>query len=160
MPTSEIFLNEKSFIGARPPDGKYVPLHWVHFGGPRGAHLPHLASMWIGSRGCLPTGIKFTYQETASIKPVYIGDHEEIEHVEMHPNSIDGPGGEYIQTVQAAMRDRVCALKVSDTPLSRISNLHIFTSIRSQKPMERHSNLGLFCLPVESPANVTQTQNM
>lgn len=121
VPGPEKLLNESSFMKLCPSSDKYSPLTWVHFGGPRGKHLRHLVGISLGANNAsgIPLTISFSFEEEW-IGKARLGNDEKSKIIPMAPNSINGPSGEYIKTVQAASRQSqcsgpriICALKVS-----------------------------------------------
>lgn len=116
MPSLELSLNEQSFICADTSHSKYRPLCWIHFGGPKGANLRHLVDVSLSG---YPSDIAFSYEGT-ELEPIHLGDggsengSEYGSEDEVVSKSINGPGGEYIQTVQIAMVNSVWAFKVSE----------------------------------------------
>lgn len=107
-------LNEESFKDEPLVTGEYMPLHWAQFAGPKGAYLRHLIDISF-SQFTYPATIKFQYNDS-SIEPAHFGLPESQDFPEMTTKHIDGPGGEYIQSVQVATRRGICALKVSGMP--------------------------------------------
>lgn len=95
---------------------------WVNFGGLRGRNLRHLEMVRLGTVETLlhdgvPAIIGFNYSNTSSIEPIEFGYRGTERKVKMHSYSIDGPGGERIQTVQVAILGPRWAFKVNCTLL-------------------------------------------
>ncbi|KAJ5113275.1 hypothetical protein N7456_001809 [Penicillium angulare] len=111
VPSSAFCLNEQSFKGPIPPPTAFSPMHWVNFGGRKGTHLQYLTDISLGEFK-YPASVKFQYEQDTLIEPLHFGVPETLDRYEYSANDIDGPGGEYIQTVHVAIRDKLCALKL------------------------------------------------
>ncbi|KAJ5918135.1 hypothetical protein N7454_010510 [Penicillium verhagenii] len=91
-----------SFQDIMQPEHGYLPLHWCKFGGPKGAYLRDIVEIAL-SNGLYPSGIEFRYSDQLSIEPTYFSSYKRSpEEMDLEP--IDGPGGEYLQTVEVARR--------------------------------------------------------
>jgi len=104
IPESNLHLNESSFIGENPLTAQYRPLFWVHFGGPGGIYLQHLIGISALDLGLL-CSIEFHYnKEKVSTVSRRLGRRKETEYSRVIRFSIDGPGGERIETVEVGFK--------------------------------------------------------
>ncbi|KAJ5930324.1 hypothetical protein N7466_005817 [Penicillium verhagenii] len=117
IPSADLLLNDRSFQDIMKPEHGYMPLHWCKFGGPKGAYLRHIVEIALDD-GLSPTAIEFRYSDQISIEPAYFSSYKRSPE-EMESEPIDGPEGEYLQTVQVVRRGKwISALRVSHTPAS------------------------------------------
>ena len=99
VPSPDICLNDESFIGERLPAAGYQPLFWVLFGGPSGNYLRSLTEVCVTRLGDL-CSIEFHYNtEDIPLGTRKLGRRNFTEFSHVTRFSIDGPGGELIQTV-------------------------------------------------------------
>ncbi|KAL1966616.1 hypothetical protein VTN77DRAFT_4027 [Rasamsonia byssochlamydoides] len=63
IPESELFLNERSFMGEDPLIPGYRPLHWTLFGGPDGSDLRSLTGISVTLFDNQPFVMKFFYNK-------------------------------------------------------------------------------------------------
>ncbi|KAH6856678.1 hypothetical protein B0I37DRAFT_334220 [Chaetomium sp. MPI-CAGE-AT-0009] len=99
IPPQHLCLNEKSFLPRTYYTVGYKPLFWGHFGGPGGRYLQHLTGLSaVSSVGILRIHFYFNVEvpwEHRSFGRLKV----EEEYEETTDFSIDGPGGERIETV-------------------------------------------------------------
>ena len=107
VPGQNLCLNEDSFLPLDHFNTGYKPLFWSHFGGPGGKYLGHLIRI---STSC-SNGIhhlRFFFNAEVLTEHQFFG----CPHAEYDPTpslkevffSIDGPGGERIETIKIGHR--------------------------------------------------------
>lgn len=99
IPPQHLCLNEKSFLPRDYYTVGYKPLFWAHFGGPGGRYLQHLTGLSaVSSIGILRIHFHFDIEVPWDHRSFGRLKVEE-EYEETTDFSIDGPGGERIETV-------------------------------------------------------------
>lgn len=135
VPPDDVSLNAEFFTGKDSLIKRYQPLIWSRFGGPRGVYLRALTKISVSANG----RIQFQYDRedipahsyTLGREKVIVAepsDSEEDDASQGIEFSIDGPGGEIIQTIEAAIDKSFDAPGDGDeVPLSYIrEDLHSF----------------------------------
>lgn len=133
VPPDDVSLNAESFTGQDSLIKRYQPLMWSRFGGPRGVYLRALTKISVSVNGRL----HFHYdREDIPAHSLTLGrDHrgpigaeQALQRLGLYRGvefSIDGPGGEMIQTIEVAIDkprnknrlgdgDKVHSFRVSD----------------------------------------------
>ncbi|KAL2194625.1 hypothetical protein P885DRAFT_42203 [Corynascus similis CBS 632.67] len=100
IPPQNLCLNEESFISRDICIVGYKPLFWSHFGGPGGKYLRHLTGILaVSSLGILR--IHFSFDINVPWEHQSFGRLKlEEEYENFTEFSIDGPGGERIETIK------------------------------------------------------------
>jgi len=100
IPPPNLSLNEEAFLLRDLYTVGYKPLFWGHFGGPGGKYLRHLTGILaVSSVGILRIYFSFDVEvpwEHRSFGRVKVDE----EYEESTDFSIDGPGGERIETIK------------------------------------------------------------
>ena len=106
MPGPELFLNEESFIGENLLNTRYEPLFWIHFGGPSGCNLNYVTGVSVDYLRRL-YGLEFHYSTTCGLAGASrLGRSKVTDVSEMWEFSIDGAGGELIETIEVGFEQR------------------------------------------------------
>jgi hypothetical protein len=126
VPSSDLCLNDESFTGESPLTSGYRPLIWIQFGGPNGTYLRSLTEISATlSEGAIHS-IDFSYETEEVPKEVgklgrwSTGDFSEIVRF-----SIDGRGGELIDTVEVSIIRREGDDKYGFFRHGRLSSLKV-----------------------------------
>ncbi|KAK4238521.1 hypothetical protein C8A03DRAFT_43751 [Achaetomium macrosporum] len=100
VPPRNLCLHEESFLPLKFHIIGYRPLFWCHFGGPGGKYLLHLTGISVTScLGILRIRFRFDMEVPAEHRSFgRLKEEEEYEDV-VH-FSLDGPGGERIETIK------------------------------------------------------------
>ena len=101
VPDLALCLNDQSFTGESPSTAGYQPLFWTKFGGPKGSYLQHLEGIAIV--GSYIDGIAFYYDDKLPIKSCTLGHFAASTDSNFTFFPIDGPGGEYITSVECSL---------------------------------------------------------
>lgn len=104
IPDANLNLNENSYSGNGPSTGDFEPLCWTLFGGPGGIYLRSLTGISVAFWGGSLTSIEFHYdtEEGGSIplECSKLGRHKPSAYARVIDFSIDGSGGEIINSVE------------------------------------------------------------
>lgn len=99
VPLPNLCLNEESFLPLKFHTTGYSPLFWCHFGGPGGEYLPHLTG--ISAASCVGVlRICFSFDKEVPAEHRFFGRLKDDEYERATDFSIDGPGGERIETIK------------------------------------------------------------
>lgn len=102
VPGLDLRLNDESFTGENPSASGYQPLFWTRFGGPNGIYLQHLTDVRLIQLGNI-CSIEFNYDREYIQKEVgKLGRRPFTNFTRVTQFPIDGPGGEFIQTVDVS----------------------------------------------------------
>lgn len=105
IPESELFLNERFFMGEDPLVPGYRPLHRTLFGGPDGSDLRSLTGISVTLFDNQPFSMKFFYNnERISRERLELGYHPSKVFWRTIIFPVDGPGGEIIEVVDVAVQ--------------------------------------------------------
>ncbi|GBF62029.1 hypothetical protein TMEN_4553 [Trichophyton mentagrophytes] len=102
IPSPELCLNDQSFSGKDPLTAGYHPLAWIHFGGPKGAYLKHVTGVRAMDIADVCT-FEFEYEIDLPVEIRKLGRRKVLEFSTTTRFNIDGPGGEYISSVDACV---------------------------------------------------------
>lgn len=123
VPAHDLHLNEEFLFGARRCTVGYEPLIWAQFGGHKGTDLPHLREIRLNSFGELDT-IEFEYGQTSRpIHTITLGRAEMAGWCRTETLSVDGPGGEFIESVYASIdraRERIWGVSLHSLKVRHI----------------------------------------
>jgi hypothetical protein len=110
VPSSDLCLNDESFTGESPLTAGYRPLVWIHFGGPNGTYLQSLTEISSILSVDSIHSIHFSYENEEVSKEVGKLGHRSIRAeskfgwLSDRRFSIDGPGGELIDSVEVKIK--------------------------------------------------------
>lgn len=103
VPDPDLCLNDGSFTGENPFDSGYQPLCWVHFGGHKGVDLRSLTEVCVTRLGAL-CSIEFLYDiKTTRKETQKLGRRISTMFSDVIRFPIDGPGGEFIESVEVSL---------------------------------------------------------
>ena len=104
IPWVGLHLNDDCFTARDSSTARFQPLCWTMFGGPGGIYLRHLTGISVTCRG-RPRGIEFHYNtEDVPVECRRLGRYPSSEYDKVIYFSIDGPGGEIIDTIEIYLR--------------------------------------------------------
>jgi hypothetical protein len=113
VPSSDLCLNDESFTGESPLTAGYRPLIWIQFGGPNGTYLQSLTEISATLSRYSIHSIDFYYDTEEGLKEVGKLGRSSIRSnkrfwgsSEIVRFSIDGPGGELIDSVEVSIERR------------------------------------------------------
>jgi hypothetical protein len=112
VPSSDLCLNDESFTGESPLTAGYRPLIWIQFGGPNGTYLQSLTEISATLSRYSIHSIDFHYDTEEGPKEVGKLGRSSIRSKRFWSSSeivrfsIDGPGGELIDSVEVSIERR------------------------------------------------------
>lgn len=103
VPSPVVCRNDESFTGESPSTAGYQPFFWALFGGHGGIYLRSLTEVTVTCLGDL-CSIEFHYNmDEVPMKTCKLGHCNFTAFSRVTRFSIDGPGGEVIQTVDVSI---------------------------------------------------------
>ncbi|KID67149.1 F-box domain containing protein, partial [Metarhizium hybridum] len=105
MPYNGLNLNDDYFTAAESCNTRYRPLCWAEFGGRNGSHLRSVTGVSVTCFAAI-RGIRFHYAIHTPRKMGRVGKYKAGPHDSVMHFSIDGPGGEIIDTIEVFLQLR------------------------------------------------------
>ncbi|KAH9887405.1 F-box domain-containing protein [Xylariomycetidae sp. FL2044] len=100
VPGTDLYLNDDYFTARDISANMYQPLCWTMFGGPKGIYLRFLTGISATFQGVLH-GIEFHYNsESVPAECRKVGRCQSFEYAKTVHFPVDGPGGEFIDSMQ------------------------------------------------------------